>query len=350
MKTTTKISCYTLIATAATVMLFSGCQQNTTPDVVTLKVTEITSRTAVSGGNVTDDGGTLVEARGICWCSSHQDPTIDDKKTENGRGGGSFISNIDSLQPNTAYSVRAYAINNQGVNYGKTYTFTTMKEASGVKDIDSNDYVTVVIGNKEWMAENLRVNRYKNGDTIPANFTDSQWSTTSQGACDNYKNNEEMQKAYGNLYNWYSVADSRGLCPDKWHVPSYVEWTELLNYLSEQGFPNNDITGGAGNALKSCRQINSPVNENCITSEHPRWSMHPIHYGTNHFGFSALPGGSRWIDGSYYYTGDYGHWWSSTQHSTSLAWEFGIYYLHGNVGQSGIDKSYGYSVRCVKDN
>jgi uncharacterized protein (TIGR02145 family) len=124
----------------------------------------------------------------------------------------------------------------------------------------------------------------------------------------------------------------------------------MISYLASQGFPKSNVPDGAGNALKSCRQVNSPLEGDCNTADHPRWSSHSTHYGNDQYGFSALPGGGRWINGSYYYAGDYGHWWSSTEYGSSGAWSYGIHYLHGNIGQIGVDKSYGYSVRCVRDN
>ena len=88
----------------------------------TTGVTEITQTTAISGGNITSDGGASVTARGVCW-STGQTPTINDNKTTNGSGVGSFISSINGLETNTTYYVRAYAINNEGVSYGSAISF-----------------------------------------------------------------------------------------------------------------------------------------------------------------------------------------------------------------------------------
>ena len=100
-----------------------------------------------------------------------------------------------------------------GINYGM------------LTDIDGNIYKTVQIGNQIWMAENLRVSRYRNGDLIP-NVTDNEkWGEFETGAWCNYDNNPNLNSEYGKLYNWYAVADSRNIAPAGWHVPTDAEWT-----------------------------------------------------------------------------------------------------------------------------
>ncbi len=94
------------------------------PGLTTTDVTAITRTTAVSGGNITDDGGAPVTARGICW-SKNENPTTSDSKTEDGTGTGSFTSNITGLEPNTTYYARAYATNETGTAYGDQQIFTT---------------------------------------------------------------------------------------------------------------------------------------------------------------------------------------------------------------------------------
>lgn len=97
------------------------------PNVVTSYVREITSNKAVSGGDVISDGGADVTSRGVCWSTS-QSPTIDDNRTQDGSGPGEFVSNIENLQPNTTYYLRAYAINEEGVGYGEEKSFMTLEE------------------------------------------------------------------------------------------------------------------------------------------------------------------------------------------------------------------------------
>ena len=96
------------------------------PTVTTADVTDITQTTAVSGGNVTDEGGAAVTARGVCWSTS-QNPTVSDNHTSDGNGTGTFTSNLTNLTANTTYYVRAYATNSEGTNYGEQKTFTTLQ-------------------------------------------------------------------------------------------------------------------------------------------------------------------------------------------------------------------------------
>jgi len=165
-----------------------------------------------------------------------------------------------------------------------------------VTDIDGNVYQTVIIGDQEWMAENLRVTKYNNGDAIPTGFSNEDWDNTTNGAyaiyphgsIDELDSDAEVVSVHGKLYNWYAAKDSRGLCPTGWHLSSDDDFTQLVDYVVAQGFPNEwNNPNGAGNALKSCRQDGSPLGGECDTSEHPRWSSHSTHYGFDEFGFSA---------------------------------------------------------------
>ena len=95
------------------------------PTVTTTTPSSITSDSAESGGNVTDDGGATVTARGVCWSTS-ADPTTADSHTTDGTGTGSFTSSITGLNPGTTYHVRAYATNSVGTSYGSDQTFDTL--------------------------------------------------------------------------------------------------------------------------------------------------------------------------------------------------------------------------------
>ncbi len=94
------------------------------PLLTTSDVTSVTETTAVSGGNITDDGGGQITARGVCW-STTENPTTSDNTTTDGTGLGSFTSNLTGLSPATTYYVRAYATNNAGIAYGNEVTFAT---------------------------------------------------------------------------------------------------------------------------------------------------------------------------------------------------------------------------------
>ena len=94
------------------------------PTVTTNQVTNIGSVKATCGGNVTSDGSLTVTARGVCYGTTQQ-PTISGSHTTDGRGLGTFTSNITGLQDKTTYYVRAYATTAAGTNYGEERTFIT---------------------------------------------------------------------------------------------------------------------------------------------------------------------------------------------------------------------------------
>ena len=120
----------------------------TVPSVTTNAVSNISYTTATSGGNVTNDGGTPVTARGVCWSTS-QNPTISDSHTTNGSGTGSFISNITGLTQNTTYYVRAYATNSTGTGYGNQVSFTTLQltiPSITTNSVTNISYTTAISG------------------------------------------------------------------------------------------------------------------------------------------------------------------------------------------------------------
>jgi hypothetical protein len=107
---------------AIVILLIAGCKK--IPTVTTDQVTNITTNSATSGGKVLDDGNADVNVRGVCW-SINQSPTVNDDKTMDGSGIGSFTSSITSLTPNTLYYLKAYATNSEGTGYGDAVSFAT---------------------------------------------------------------------------------------------------------------------------------------------------------------------------------------------------------------------------------
>lgn len=230
---------------------------------------------------------------------------------------------------------------------------------NGVTDIDGNNYITVIISNQEWMAENLRVTKYNNGVAIFTGLNDEEWENTTEGAyaiyphssIDGLYSDAEVVSAYGIIYNWHAVNTGK-LCPAGWSVASDGDWTQLIDYIALQGHPNDaDNPGGAGNALKSCRQINSPEGGDCDTTEHPRWNANNTHHGFDAFGFSALPGGRRhWgTDGYFFGVGQVAQWWSATEYSSNYGWARRIHSYSGIVHRNPFCGTGGFSVRCIKD-
>jgi uncharacterized protein (TIGR02145 family) len=104
-------------------------------------------------------------------------------------------------------------------------------QTDSITDIQGNTYKIVKIGDQWWMAENLRTTQYANGEEIPHITNDTDWANTNAGAYCYYDDNTVNTKLYGNLYNWYTINDERGVCPVGWHVPSDSEWMTLEIYL-----------------------------------------------------------------------------------------------------------------------
>ena len=203
-----------------------------------------------------------------------------------------------------------------------------------VTDIDGNVYEIVTIGNQVWMAENLKVTKYRDGDAIPNVTNDAEWSNLSTGAYCSYDNADSNITTYGLLYNWFTVNDNRNLAPAGWHIPTDEEWKQLEMYLG-MSQTEVDNTGHnrtrVGHMLKSTNGWN--YNEN----------------GTNSSGFTALPGGYRLLDGSFITIGNRAYFWSSTEAVGTYAWCRDLSVYHSTVGYIRANWLNGLSVRCIKD-
>jgi uncharacterized protein (TIGR02145 family) len=208
----------------------------------------------------------------------------------------------------------------------------TPGKAGSVTDIDGNVYRTITIGEQEWMAENLKTLRYRDGTPIEYPGSDnSTWEKNTEGAYAWHNNDIENKDTYGALYNWNAVTSSRGLCPVDWHVPTDAEWQTLVDYLG-----GGDSAGGE---MKSTRKEPGP---------HPRWN-NPNTGATNAGGFSGLPAGLRRSNGTFRDIGLYGAWWSTTNGTETDAWHRSIFYIDTTVYHFIYGKGSGMSIRCVRD-
>jgi len=190
----------------------------------------------------------------------------------------------------------------------------------------SSEQLSVKIGNQEWASENLNVDKFKNGDAIPEAQTEEAWQKAGEEgkpAWCYYENDPKNGDKYGKLYNWYAVTDPRGLAPSGWHVPRNAEWTKLTDYLGGKD--------AAGDKMKSKEGWKDNGN------------------GGNESGFSGLPGGTRYSFGTFGNIGYNGNWWSSTEGTTNNAWNRSLDYNYGNVTSYNVNKTNGFSVRCLRD-
>jgi uncharacterized protein (TIGR02145 family) len=200
-------------------------------------------------------------------------------------------------------------------------SFGFSKSFSQVTDKDGNTYKTIIIGTQKWSSENLNVEHYRNGDPIPQVQDADKWSNLKTGAWCYYDNKTSNGKIYGKLYNWYAVNDSRGLAPEGWHVPSDAEWTKLTDYLGGEEI--------AGEKMKSTSGWNENGN------------------GTNSSGFTAFPGGFG-LKG-FVSVGEYGTFWSASETTDGFAWARYLLYDDSGVTRDIGGKSFGLSIRCVRD-
>ena len=214
---------------------------------------------------------------------------------------------------------------------------------------DGYTYDLVVIVDQCWFAENLRTEHYANGDSIPANLSDGEWGSTTEGAvavygedagCNNSSPDGDAcdpdwsLNEYGRLYNWYAVDDARGLCPTGWHVPTDGEWMTLE---MELGMSESDANSTGWRGTDQGTQMKTT------------YGWYDGGNGTNSSGFSGLPGGFRGTNGYFGSAGYDGLWWSSSP-SGSDAWYRILNHGNPNVYRgNGSNLRYGFSVRCLKD-
>jgi hypothetical protein len=173
-------------------------------------------------------------------------------------------------------------------------------------DADGNAYNTVIIGDQEWMKENLRTTKF-NDNTDIQNITElREWARATSSAYSWYDNDIANKDHYGALYNWHAVNTGK-LCPDGWRIPTDQDWQKLI-----------DISGATAS------------------------------------GFSPIPGGYRfgnyWYPGDFYEQGINGYWWSGTEYTDTHAWSRTVNSEKKKVYRSFFAKNYGFSVRCIKNN
>ena len=242
------------------------------------EVTGITMSSAVCGGEVSLDGNVSVTARGICWSTS-QNPTIEDNKTTDGTGVGSFTSNLSDLESNTTYYVRAYATNEVGTSYGEERIFTTLPIGG-----TTNGHAWVDLGlpsGKKWATCNV-------GATSPEEYGDYfAWGETTTksdySSCLTYGLSEsELQSqgyidSEGNLTYDAATANWGG----DWRMPTYDELNELRNrctwtWTTQNGVNGYKVIGPSGASIflpaAGCRHgssLSSAGSDGCYWSSTP---------------------------------------------------------------------------------
>ncbi len=199
------------------------------------------------------------------------------------------------------------------------------QEAAGnVWDVDGNIYPSRVIGDTEWMLENLRTTHYSDGTRILNLALSSDWAQDSEGAHVAYDKKEANAHTYGLLYNGYAVANPAGICPAGWIVPGEDHWLALAGHLGG--------TDHAAIALKAARYWDDPDGQ-----------------ATNSSAFTALPGGLREADSGQFIQLKYqAGWWTSTSQGPKSARSMHLYSGSHELYQEYSDLGQGLSLRCIR--
>jgi len=297
----------------------------------------VSSSVTYTGGNGGTHNGQTVNSTGVTgliatlapgsFATGNGGVTYSITGTPSGSGTASFALNIGGQSCNLTVMVISSSPLNPNLTYGS------------ITDQDGNTYATIVIGEQEWMAENLRTTLYANGDAIPnvtlGGYSQFSWGQTVTGAWAHYHNNSQYDYPYGKLYNFFAVHDSRNICPSGWHVPSDAEWNVLIGFLdpgfnpNAQGVQSNTV----GNKMKSVGTL---------------YWQNPNSNATNESGFSGVGGGSRNSEGDFSGISVEGRWWSATVNLPYGSYIRTFGYFDGRVYRFN-DASGGMSVRCVKD-
>ena len=192
-------------------------------------------------------------------------------------------------------------------------------------DQEGHEFKTTTIGSQVWMAENLNVAHFQNGDPIPHVKNAEEWvqaGEAGQPAWCYFNNDPANGKQFGRLYNWYATVDERGLAPEGWHVPSDEEWTTLSESIGGMA--------DAGTKLKS----------------RTGWSQGN---GTDDFGFNGLPAAGRSGVNGFTGQGTVAVFWSTTSKSRSFAWYRVLHARRTGIFKENDDKMSGFSIRCLKN-
>lgn len=207
-----------------------------------------------------------------------------------------------------------------------------------VTDIDGNVYRAVTIGSQVWMAENLKVTHFRNGDPIPNETDGAAWFALESAAYCDYDNDPAVSDTYGRLYNFYVIQNPAGIAPEGWHVPSDDEWKQLEMHLGmSQASADSMLHRGTneGGRLKEAG------------TDH--WED-PNLGATNSTGFSALPAGVRWQNSTSPFTrqGVLTMFWSTT-HGFNDAMVRSLESTEEKIIRGSQGFKWGYSVRCIRD-
>jgi uncharacterized protein (TIGR02145 family) len=307
------------------------------PNIITTSVNNITENSVVISAEIITQGNMNPIIRGFVIGEMPYPTTYNIVKQDN-NFTTIFYKNISNLKHSTTYYVRSFIHNEYGTFYGNQLSFETQTKQNlvffnegvdygQINDIDGNFYKTVIIGDQEWMAENLKVTKFNNGIEIQNIQDPSDWNGDIFPKWSYYENNIHYREPFGVLYNWYVVGNlQNNVCPIGWKVPAKEDWEVLVNYL---GGSNE-----AGGKLKEATFNNF---------------KEPNSGATNSSGFTAIPGGFRRRNGEFsvlYYSCGF---WTKSQLNSNESWYYFLKYNSNAIENNVYTKKRGYSIRCIKE-
>jgi uncharacterized protein (TIGR02145 family) len=396
----------------ALIILLFACKKEKVPTVSTILATSITASTAISGGEITDEGSGTVITRGVCWSTSIT-PTLSDSFTNNGAGAGSYKSDLSGLNGGSTYYFRAYATNHAGTGYGMTMSFTTLGQApSAIANPASNITSTSVIlsglVNPNYLSTNVsfEIGTTTNyGISVPCeqnpvtgnaivsvtaklsglvNASTYHFRIKAVNSLGNYTG--EDMTFDGNDYNTVLISNQLWMV-ENLKTTKYSDGTNI-------DFPNSDKNAWQANTSGAYAWYNDDpsnkivygalynwhavkTNKLCPTgwrvSTDADWTSMTNYLGgenlaggklketgtthwnspnvgaTNESGFTAIPGGDRLTDGTYTYFGNGGIYWTATYKDTYSAWFWALDKITATIGRADREKGVGLSVRCIKN-
>lgn len=248
---------------------------------------------------------------------------------------GSATSKTETgLTCSMAYARYVWAVNSCGNSLPLVLNQSTLPcgaPCMGTTTVTYGDqtYNTVQIGTQCWLRENLNIG------TMISNSQNQTNNGVMEKYC--YDNNPENCSIYGGLYIWnemmqyVTISGAQGICPSGWHIPTQAQWTTLTTFL-----------GGAtiaGGKMKTTGTLQA--GDGFWTS--------PNTAATNESGFSALPAGYHTASGIFYDITEYNMLWTSSETTSTHAWNRMLYYGSGTMNDYTANKSYARSVRCLRD-
>jgi uncharacterized protein (TIGR02145 family) len=315
------------------ILIQEGCKEEPSSSCAllefqTISPEQITHKLAISGGMISSTRFDQITEQGVVW-DYDRSPSIQSNqgRSINRSMSTKYYCTLTRLTAERNYFVRAYIINGKDTVYANEKEFYTPAGGSiKLADIDGNIYYADTIGSLIWMNENLAVTRYNDGTAIPNIKDPDQWAIRKSAAYCSYDNDSIKGYIYGYLYNFYAVTDDRKLCPAGWHVASDLEWQTLGNIMG-----GNTVAG-------------AKLKEKGTT----HWAS-PNLVLPNANNFCALPNGSlSCLTNQFQEIGRTAFWWSATD---NVDGPYKYYMTFSNSGlytYNGV-KTYGYGVRCIKD-